>query len=261
MTDTPEVQAGTHPTTPAPSYADRLVQQERAIQGDQATRRAQGPYRSGRTRAKALVALLWVSFAASLIASATNIWGWLTLDAYGAGRASVADLETFDAVFAGYGLVETGIFIAAAIAWLAWQSRTIDNEGPLRIGPPPWSPAMSIVWWFVPFANLVQPYRIQRHMWTSYVGVAGVGLVLWWWITYLGSSIVTNAAGRLWLIADTIDTLQTGLLVWLVADVVGAVSVFPAVALVTRIQRGADALAAIPPQPLEPADPPPVGAP
>ncbi len=257
MTDTPQGQPepGTSSTASPPTFAERLAQQERVVKGEQAARGVQGTYRSGGRRANSLVALLWASLATSLIASAINIWGWLVIDAYVAGRGSVADLDTFDIVFAGFGLVETVVFIATAIAWLAWQSRTIDNEGPLRIGPSPWSPAMSIVWWFVPFANLVQPYRIHRDMWTRYVGSTGVGLVLWWWIAYLASSVITNIAGRVWLAADTIDAVQAGLLVWLVADVTSAIAVFPAVALVNRIQRQADLRAATPTGPPEPPEP------
>jgi hypothetical protein len=202
-----------------------------------------------------------VSLAVSTIAAAINIWGWLTLEAYDSGQASDADLERFDAVFGGFGLMETGVFILTAIAWLAWQSRTIDNEAPLGIGPSPWSPAMSIVWWFIPFANLVQPYRIHRDMWIRYVGATGVRLVLWWWVAYLGSSLITNAAGRIWLAAETLEAVKVGLLIWLVADVANALAVFPALRLVTRIQRGAESLAATPIEPVPPLDPTPLDAP
>jgi hypothetical protein len=165
----------------------------------------------------------------------------LTIDSFLAGRASVSDLETFDSLHANGAVAETVIFGATIVAWLAWQWRTIDNEARLRIGPSPWSPAMSIVWWFVPFANLVQPYRIHRDMYVRYVGPRA-GVVLLWWLAYIGSSLMLNFAGRVWLALETLDGLQSGLILWFVADLASALAVFPAVALVSRIQRPSEEL-------------------
>jgi hypothetical protein len=244
------------PGTPPETYADRLVQQGRSHEAQQGLR----PYRSGATRAKVLVALLWISFASSVIACAMNVWGWLTIESFLAGGATIEDLESFDVAFGGYAFVEIGIFIATAVAWLAWQYRTIDNEAPLGIGPSPWRPAVSVIWWFVPFANLVQPYRIHRDVWRRHLGANGSALVLVWWITWIVSSIVSNIAGRIWLVVETLDTIQVGLIVWLVADILTAISALPAIALVNRIQRGADALAATPPQVIQEPAPPPIAA-
>ena len=224
---------------PAPTFADQLAERDRDARAE---RSAGAPYRSAATRAKVLIALLWVSLAASLVAVATNVWGLLTTDAFLADRATLADLEAFDAGFATVGLAETAIFLITAVAWLAWQSRTVDNEAPLAIGPSPWSPAMSIVWWFVPLANLVQPYRIHADIHRRYVATQGTGLVLVWWLVWMASNLVTNAAGRYWLIAETFDQLQIGLYIWLVGDILGAVSAVPALILVRRIQACAEVL-------------------
>jgi hypothetical protein len=221
-----------------PTFADQMAWQQAATRGP-------SPFRAATTRAKVLVGLLWVSLAISLIACAIDVWGWLEIDSFLAGRATIDDLERFDGLHAASGLAEVAVFIATAIAWLAWQSRTVDNEAPLGIGPSPWSPAMSMIWWFVPIANLVQPYRIHRDVYARYFGGPGApdSLVLWWWLAYLGSSLVTNVAGRVWQGLDTLEGLQSGLILWFIADLATAIAAVPAITLVSGIQRRSDALA------------------
>jgi Domain of unknown function (DUF4328) len=240
MTVSPEPPAEPATPTPGPptTFADQMTWQQAASRGP-------SPFRTATTRAKVLLGLLWANLVLSLMACAIDVWGWWLIDGFLPGRSTVEDLERFDGVHAAAGLAETALFIATAIAWLAWQSRTVDNEAPLGIGPSRWSPAASIVWWFVPFANLVQPYRIHRDMYGRYLGGAGVaaGLVLWWWLAYLASSLLANGAGRLWLAVETLEGLQSGLVLWFVADLATAIAVFPAVMLVSRIQRRSEVLA------------------
>jgi hypothetical protein len=192
-----------------------------------------------------LIGALWLNFAVSIGAGAIDLWGVQVIDAFGADRATIDDLDRFDAVFAVYGFVEIVIYVTAVVAWLAWQSRTVENESPIGIGPSPWSPRRSMGWWFVPFANLVQPYRIHRDIYRRHHSGDGtnIGLVKVWWAAWLLASILTNAAGRLWLRADSLNDLQAGLAFWLIADIASALLVFPAVALVRRIQDRAEELA------------------
>lgn len=247
----PETTGGSTPQPVSSTFADQMAWQQAASRGP-------SPFRAATTRTRVLVGLLWASLAISLFACAIDAWGWLAIDSFLAGRTTVDDLDRFDGLHAASGLAEVAIFIATAIAWLVWQSRTVDNEASLGIGPSPWSPAVSIVWWFVPIANLVQPYRIHRDVYVRYLGAPAVAdrLVLWWWLAYLGSSLLANVAGRVWLALDTLEGLQSGLILWFIADLAGAIAVFPAVALVSRIQRRSDALASASAGPPAPAPAP-----
>lgn len=206
---------------------------------------ARSSFRSARTRANLLIGLLWLSLAASVFASAIDLWGFQTVDAYLANRATSDDLDSFDLVFGLSGLADSVIFLITAVTWLAWQSRTVDNESSLVIGPSPWTPRWSMGWWFVPFANLYQPYRIMRDIYRRHHAGdrTDIGLVKLWWALWLVMNLTTNAAGRLWLGLDTLDELQDGLVIWLVADIASIVLVFPAVRLVRSIQDRADRIA------------------
>lgn len=213
-------------------------------------------FRPATRRANILIGLLWLNLVSSLSACVIELWGMQTIGAFLEDRATIADLERFDTVFAMSGFLDAAVFVLAAIAWLAWESRTVDNESPLGIGPSPWTPGWAIGWWFIPFANLVQPYRIMRDVYRRHHAGAGTGIgtVKVWWALWLISSIITNLASRLWLILENLNDIQAGLALWLIADLVSLALVIPAVKLVRSIQDQADQIAIDGPKPTLPTD-------
>jgi hypothetical protein len=115
--------------------------------------RQPSPFRSAATRARWVVRLL-IATAGLMVASvAISLWGKSTITAFEAGDATLSDLELFDGVFALSGLISLIVYVPTVIAWLAWSSRTVDNEDPLGIGPSTISPRWAMGWWFVPFAT------------------------------------------------------------------------------------------------------------
>ena len=50
-------------------------------------------------------------------------------------------------------------FLATAVCWLVWQARAHENVWAVPGLPAPTrTPGMAVIWWFIPFANLVMPY-------------------------------------------------------------------------------------------------------
>lgn len=231
---------------PAPSSATPTPASTGWVAPPPVTRRP-SPLRSATTRARWLVWLLMANVVVSVIGAAISVWGQTVIAAFERGEATVEDLDQFDSFFATSGIVESVVFVAAAIAWLVWSSRTVDNEDGLGIGPSTISPRLAMGWWFVPFANIVMPYRVHREIHDRYHGgvQAGAGIVLLWWLVYLASAIGTNFVGRFWLAAETFPELQTGLSLWVVTDILTAISAILAIVLVQKIQRRADILAAM----------------
>jgi hypothetical protein len=99
--------------------------------------------------------------------------------------------------------------VTSAIAFLAWLSRAVDNTPSLGGGTPKFTPTASIGWWFVPFANLVQGYRIVADLWRRMAPThheQGIGIVLAWWLLWQGGNFaygVLTAA----FVPDTTDSL------------------------------------------------------
>lgn len=225
--------------------------------------RVPSPFRSAAARARWLVWLLVANVIVMVVSVGISLWGKSAIGAYEAGEGTVADLEQFDSVFALSGIVGLLVWVPTVIAWLAWSSRTVDNEDALGIGPSKFTPRWAMGWWFVPFANLVMPYRVHRDIYERYHGVAaGARFVLLWWIVYLADTFVGNIVGRVWLAAETFDELQAGLTLYVFSDLLTAVSGILAIMLVRRIQARADLLAASgrPSPAVVPPSPAPLGA-
>ena len=85
--------------------------------------------------------------------------------------------------------------IPAAIAYLAWQSRVVDNI-PALSGSEPWvTPRWSIALWFIPLANFVAPYRIVADAWRRLADRESERrptVVLGWWLLWIGGGVGTR---------------------------------------------------------------------
>lgn len=210
---------------------------------------------SGRPVVNLLVGGLVLTMLLDVASLVHGLSGRTLLDRYGAGTIGDADLVAWDATFGVIGLAQAAVFIATAIAWLVWQYRLVASVGPLGLGAPHKAPGRSVLWWFVPLANLVVVYRIYKDLQAKFAPGSGsmVGL---WWAAYLVSGSVTNFAGRYWQIVDDPSEFTTGLTIWLASDVASIVAALVALRLVRRLQAGQTrALQAPPPPPvvLEPA--------
>jgi hypothetical protein len=208
--------------------------------------RKPSPFRSAGVRARWLLWLLWANVVLAIVGVAISSWGKFLLAEFEAERATIADLDRFDSIFALSGTIESAAFIAGAVAWLAWSSRTIDNEDALGIGPSSVTPALSIAWWFLPFANLVMPYLTHKEIYERYHrGLAvGAGIVLVWWLVYLANGVIGVIILGTWTAAETFDQLQSGLTMYVVSDLVAVCAALIAIVMVRRIQTRADVLAA-----------------
>ena len=93
------------------------------------------------------------------------------------------------------------------VSFLVWFYRATENTraiGQRRLRTTPWT---AVLWWFVPFANLVRPYRAVRAVYwasetrtTNLVGdlVARAPAIFpLWWGTWLVSSWLQNLSARL----------------------------------------------------------------
>lgn len=60
------------------------------------------------------------------------------------------------------------------------------------------TPGWSIGWFFIPFANLVMPYRAMRELWERCpINGRDLPYVLLWWISFVVGGIVSNIGERI----------------------------------------------------------------
>jgi Domain of unknown function (DUF4328) len=143
------------------------------------------------------------------LASAGLIWaaiqelrGLSLLD--GSQPIGPADISQWELAVGKANELHLATLIAAAIALLAWLSRVVDDTPALGGGQPLATPRASIVWWFVPIASFVMPFRIVADTWRRLaLDAAGMRVAILgaWWTLWLVGGIVDYAV--LWLPAPT----------------------------------------------------------
>ncbi|QUQ71900.1 DUF4328 domain-containing protein [Kutzneria sp. CA-103260] len=92
--------------------------------------------------------------------------------------------------------VNAGALVVAAVAFIMWLWRARANAE-LLVGPH--GQRLTREWvigaWFCPVVNLWFPYQVVVDVWRASAPKLGDhhdGLVVWWWMTFLGSLVFTR---------------------------------------------------------------------
>ncbi len=135
-------------------------------------------------------------------------------------------------------------------SWLLWQYRAYSNLHAVGLRRTEETPAWSLAYWFIPLANLVEPYRrIKELLLRSESGnlvertrgAPAPALLRWWWASWLLSYLTSSAALVASLIAETPEASTAMTAVLVVDACLTAVGAWLAVQVVRRIQRAQDA--------------------
>ena len=149
-------------------------------------------YRPSSARGKVAIALLLLM---GLLAAVTAVHFFSGLDLADRGARSAlrpGEATAFDdrtQILSQLALAGT---ILTAIAWFLWLHRAVANARGLGV-PTDATPGWSVGWWFIPFANIVKPYRILRSLYDG-VGSGGSGIVGAWWGCYLIAAVLGEFA-------------------------------------------------------------------
>lgn len=95
-----------------------------------------------------------------------------------------------------------GIFLLSAVAVSFWVHRAHENLRHFSSGPFEFSGQSAVFWFFVPFANLVQPFRAMRELWRVSGGStdpssSGTRLVDGWWACFIIGGLLSNIGARM----------------------------------------------------------------
>jgi hypothetical protein len=132
------------------------------------------------------------------------------------------------ALFASYVLVGFWIYRTNANAHAFSSALTI-------------SPGWSVGWFFVPFANLVMPYRGVKEVWQESHECAGrreevdSPLPGWWWGLWIATNISSNIAS--FVGAWQADAAQGALYLNLIAAALGVAASLVLIELIRRLDR------------------------
>ena len=192
--------------------------------------------------------------------------------------ASRADLLAHTrSISSPIGFVSGPVVLACEVLWLIWQHKVHADLWARGAPGLRFTPGWAVGWWFVPFANYVQPVRAVREL-SNHVGRDGqsgsdkrpavsAGLLASWWGSYVVSSLLALVALVIWIRTTwaiimmrpltTVATIRASDLRaiawwWGTSSIVRGVAALLAARIVWAISRAENAaplLAGIPPRP------------
>jgi hypothetical protein len=162
------------------------------------------------------------------------------------GNYTDAEVEANELAMGLLALVLLVEVIATIVVFAMFLHRSSNNARALGAEGMNFSPASTVGWFFVPFANLFKPYQAVKELWRASEPApqepwqrTSVPLLLpLWWALWIVSGIVSQASMRLDLSDKTdIEHLVLTNQVDLFAQVLDAASAISALLLVRGIQR------------------------
>ena len=179
---------------------------------------ARDQFRSLSSLSRAIVILLWVDVTASAayVLASLGFLGHLRGRIADEGPAARID-DSAELVTSEVAQILIGLFvlvlavtlIVMVCRWIFRAAWNVRHLGAKRLDI---SPGMAVGWYFVPFANLVMPFRAMREIWlASHHPLdwreASVPVISVWWGLWLLSGLVNNIAMRAALSAETLQQL------------------------------------------------------
>jgi hypothetical protein len=160
-----------------------------------------------------------------------------------------------DTAAAGLGL-QVVAMIGTAVVFIWWTRRATCNVHAFNVANPEFTPGWAVGWWFIPFANLVQPLRVINQAWrasdpeavsspdrTAWKRVGVTPLVLVWWLMWIIANAVSSSASRVYDDTERLRTLENSATVVLVAEFGVLAAAVLAILVVSQVTARHDAAA------------------
>jgi uncharacterized protein DUF4328 len=208
-----------------------------------------GPFNSATSRARWTVGLLVGGICLDVVAIMSGLLEISLVNRALSGEAITAsEAASSDSRQQLIGILQIGLYIAAAVTFLMWISRSYRNLSALSSSPCTYSPGWAIGAFFVPFLNLVRPFQIVRELWhlsdssSTVTTVRTEGqkpptppIVGWWWGVWLVAGFLGQAVWRFSWRATTLQEILTAGYITIAADAVGIAAAVLAISLVRSI--------------------------
>jgi hypothetical protein len=195
---------------------------------------------------KWLVGLLAASIVLNVIAVGSGVAEYSLLTRIQAGdipddslRTSLA--QASDTCQQLIGIAQIILFAVTSIVfarWIMWANYNVRQLGAKDLQ---FTPGWAVGWYFIPIANLFKPYQAMAEIWCaaqspeSWPTIARGALLRSWWALILIDGLVTNAATRIALSANTIEQIIFGSGLMIFSDAISTATCWVALQLVRQI--------------------------
>lgn len=171
-------------------------------------------YKDPRGRARLAIGAVIFSMLANLVFAAGEYMTARAIEQYQKAATNMSALEQVDAIgmFTGVGTL-VSILVTATISAF-WIHRVNKNAWVVSQGDMSVSPGWNVGYFFVPFVNLLLPFRgLRETLQTSTnpyeAGAVAVPVLMrLWWACWLIGAVLNNFSFRRSLTADTLDELR-----------------------------------------------------
>jgi hypothetical protein len=186
----------------------------------------------------------------TIAASAVGLWGdWQQvemlqqhLEGTEMSAVEAAANDGRQAILGGFGLVAYLITMVIFLRWIYLSNR---NARALGAQDMEFSPGWSVGWYFVPIASVWKPYHAMKEIFkashpdhsANWREAPPPGILAPWWIVWLVSGAVGQAAIRTSLRADTPQELLTSTQLSIAGGVLDVLSCLLAIVLVGTLQN------------------------
>ncbi|KWT58422.1 hypothetical protein ADL21_29555 [Streptomyces albus subsp. albus] len=193
--------------------------------------------------ATAVTVLLYAVIATDLFALGADF----TMRALLSDLASVSKQEAdrADDLYALAAVIQGGVLIATAVAFIIWFHRSRVNAEHYTRDVCTLGRGWAIGSWFVPIGNLWLPYRVAKETWQASAQSAPDGSwrtvsmapVRAWWTLWVVSLVVGRIGNTLYEKAQLPDTLRQAVSVVALSDLLDAVAAVLAILFIRKLTR------------------------
>jgi hypothetical protein len=148
-------------------------------------------------RAKAATIVLWVFVAVTALTAGGEL-----LEAMGILDIEV-DLDPLALAVGLTYLAYTLVFVVSIVLVGMWIHRAHANLREGGVAELEFTPGWAVGWYFIPFANLIMPYKAMRELWTAsrgehdFFGGAAPSEVKAWWAAWIVGNILSAVGSRI----------------------------------------------------------------
>lgn len=163
--------------------------------------------------------------------------GWLSFRLH-EGMAAVADASVYYRLTPLLDVLVVAATGLCGLFFLRWLHLAVKTARLLGLEPGA-TPAWAVAWWFIPLANLYDPYLVVRGLWLCLGGSRkGLAAVSAWWTAWVLGGIAWLVKARTFWAALTSDPLQptSAMLAGLVTGVLFTLGALLCIRVISQIQ-------------------------
>ncbi len=152
--------------------------------------------------------------------------------------------ETMLILFSIVGVAQTLAYIVSVVLVAMWIHRAHANLHDRGYEGLAFTPGWAVGWYFIPFANLVMPFKAMRELWHATFGTADrydapapTDITLWWTFWIVGN-IISSISTRLSLGAMDDATFRMSSTIGVVSSILTIACAFKLIGLIRDITAG-----------------------